>query len=253
MARRKHQIKVNELSAMLVYLLGHHPAEFGIVPSPEGFVSFKELLKSLHEEPGWHYVRQSHINEVLMGKDRFLFEAEKGGVRSLERRWNMGLEEEYRETIPPILLTPIRRKAHPAVREKGLSPAPKKLLVLSRDESMAQRIGQRRDPKPVLLEVEAEKARKEGIPFFRFESLFLCAEKIPPRYIAGPPVAKELLRIAAEKETKPAKNVPSVDAFSAGTFPLDLNRGPAPPGREKGKKRKGWKESARKMRRKKRE
>lgn len=249
MAKRRQQIKVNELSRMLVYMLGHRPAEFGIVPSRDGLVPLKEVLKALHEEPGWRYVRQSHINEVLLGKDRFLFETESDRIRVLERRWDMKLGDGFLESIPSILLTPVRRRAHPVVMEKGLISAHGKLLVLSPDESMAGRIGRRQDPKPVLLQVEAEKARREGILFYQFDSLYLCGE-VPARYVAGPPVAKEVLKVAAEKEAKPVEDIRVAGAFSAGTFPLDAARDPAPHRRDKGKKPKSWKESARKMRRK---
>lgn len=236
---------------MLVYMLGHRPAEFGIVPSRDGFVPFKELLKAIHEEPGWRYVRQSHLNEVLLGKDRFLFETETRRIRAVERKWDMDFENGFLEKMPGILFAPVRRKAHPVVMERGLIPSPGKLLVLSPDESMARRIGERQDPKPVLLRVEAEKARKEGTLFYPFDILYLCKE-VPARYIAGPPVAKESLRGAGEKEAKPAEEMRIAKAFSAGTFPLDLAGPPAADRRAKGKKRKGWKESARKMRRKKR-
>jgi putative RNA 2'-phosphotransferase len=252
LAKRRHQIKVNELSSMLVYVLGHRPAEFGIVPSPEGFVSFKELVKALHEEPGWRYVRQSHINEVLLGRDRFLFEIEGDRIRTRERRWEMDLKGRFLDSVPAILFTPVRRRAHPVVMEKGVIPAPGKFLVLSSDEDTALRIGRRQDPKPVLLQVEAGKANKEGTLLYPFDTLYLCTE-IPPKYIAGPPVARETPKTVAEKETKAAEQTRLADAFSAGTFPLDLARAPAPHRQEKGKKRKGWKESTRKMRRRKAE
>jgi len=249
LARRHHQIKVNELSRMLVYLLGHRPAEFGVVPSREGFVPVKELLKALHEEPGWCYVRQSHINEVLLGNDRHLFETEGSRIRTLERRWDIHLEEAFLENLPGILLTPVRRRAHPVVLEKGLIPAPGKLLVFTADQSMAKRIGRRQDPDPVLIQVEAEKARREGVLFYAFDTLYLSRE-VPARYIAGPPVRKAVLKAAAEKEARRIEETRLADAFSAGAFPLDPARDPAPHRKQKGKKPKGWKESARKMRRK---
>jgi len=65
---------------MLVYMLGHRPDEFGLVPDSEGFIPYKELLQAIHEEEGWRYVRRSHINEVLFG----------GGIdRSLNLRMNV--------------------------------------------------------------------------------------------------------------------------------------------------------------------
>ena len=67
---------MDNLARILLYILGRRPDEFGIVPDRRGFVGLKELLQAFHEEEGWSYVRQSHINEVLLGKDRGLFELE---------------------------------------------------------------------------------------------------------------------------------------------------------------------------------
>ncbi len=225
-----------------MYMLGHKPAEFGLVPSPEGFVPLKELLKAVHEEPGWRHVRQSHINEVLLGKDRFLFEIDGNRIRARERKWEQNFEYPERPSVPKILFTAVRRKAHPVVMEKGLISSAGRYLVLSSDEEMSMKIGKRRDPQPVLLRVEAEKAGKEGISIYPFDTLFLC-EEIPPRYIHGPPVVKETLAPPVETAYKPA---------TPGTFPLDLARDPDPMRRSRGRKQKGWKEAARKTRRSKR-
>ena len=51
----------------MVYMLGYRPDEFGLVPDPEGYIPYKNLLQAIHEEPGWGYVRQGHFNEILMG------------------------------------------------------------------------------------------------------------------------------------------------------------------------------------------
>ena len=73
---KKSQIKIESLSRFMVYVLGHHPDEFGLVPDLDGFIKIKELLWAIHEEEGWRYVRQSHIREVLLSKERILFEVD---------------------------------------------------------------------------------------------------------------------------------------------------------------------------------
>ncbi len=239
LARRRYQIKVDDLGRLLVYMLGHKPAEFGLVPSPEGFVPLKELLKTIREEPGWRYVQQSHINEVLLGKDRFLFEVNGNRIRAVDRKWEQDFEFPRASSLPKTLFTAVRRKAHRAAMEKGLKSPAGRYLILSPDEEMALKIGKRRDPQPVLLRVEAEKAGKEGVSIHPFDTLFLC-EKIPTRYIHGPPVSKETLAAPAETAYK---------LETPGTFPLDLARDPDPYRRARGRKQKGWKEAARKTRR----
>ena len=182
-------MRAEGLGRFLVYVLGHRPDEFGLVPDKEGFVPFKELIQALHEEEAWRYVRQSHIHEILLGGDRDRFESREGGIRSTDRRWRLDLDHEA-PSPPKILFAPIRRRAHPVVMEKGLTGGEGRPLVLSAGKAMAQRIGRRRDQAPVLLEIMAGTASEKGIRFYPFGELFLTSQ-IPARFIAGPPAPKE--------------------------------------------------------------
>jgi len=132
--------------------------------------------------------------------------------------------------------------------EKGLRSGEGRYLVLSPDPEMAGRIGRRRDQMPVLLEVMADAAQNGGGMFYPFGNLFLSPE-IPARFIAGPPVPKEILERRRETEPKKEKIMPRQAVLTPGTFPLEPARDPDPYRRAKGKKRKGWKEEARKVRR----
>jgi putative RNA 2'-phosphotransferase len=250
LGKRYHQIKVENLSRLLVYILGHRPDEFGLVPDSDGFVTYRELLQAIHEEPDWHYVRQSHINEVLLGKDRLLFQPGNKRIRASERRWRFDFDKPA-QPLPQLLFTPARRKAHPVVMEKGLKSHQDKYLILSPDQDIARRIGRRRDQKPVLLEIMAFAAQNKGVLFYPFGKLFL-GQEIPSRFIAGPPVPKEILDSRSDMETRKESIIPRQPYFAAGTFSLDPSRDPDPYRRAKGKKRRGWKEEARKMRRGKR-
>jgi len=247
LGKRKHQIRTDSLSRFLVYVLGHRPDEFGLVPDIEGFIPFKELLQAIHEEEGWRYVRRSHINEVLLGKDRSLFESADEGIRSVEQRWELDLHTPAR-FLPKILFTAIRQRAHPVVMERGLSAAEDKYLVLSPVREMALRIGRRRDQNPVALEILADAAREKRIFFYSFGDLFLSPE-IQSRFIAGPPVPKEMLERKKEKDKPTETTAKSLPTPTPGTFTLDPSRDPDRYRKAKGKKRKGWKENARKMRR----
>jgi putative RNA 2'-phosphotransferase len=241
---KRNQIKTHNLARFMLYILAHKPDEFGLVPDPEGFVTYKELLWAVHEEPGWGYVRKGHINEVLLGNDRALFQTNENGIRALDRRWHLDLENPSR--FPPkILFAAVRRKAHPVVMEKGLVATEGKFIVLSSDPEMAERIGRRRDQRPVLLEIMAVSAQEEGVLFYSFGVLFLT-DQIPARFINGPPVSKKHAKVPERKREERGPD------FEAGTFVLDLNRDPDPSRRTRGKKQKGWKEEARKTRRRKR-
>ena len=229
----------------MVYMLGYRPDEFGLVPNPDGYIPYKDLLQAIHEEPGWGYVRQGHFNEILMGNDRFLFQGDDRRIKVLKREWQMDLENPF-EGLPTILFVAVRRRAHPHVLEKGLRSSADKYLTLSPEKEMAIRIGSRRDQSPVLLEVMALQAENKGVPFYAFGQLFL-AKEVPADYITGPPVSRDVL---SDREGRVKKIEEKPPDFTAGSFILDLERGPGPRSHIRGKKRKGWKENTRKLRKK---
>jgi putative RNA 2'-phosphotransferase len=123
-----------------------------------------------------------------------------------------------------------------------------KYLVLSSDRDMALRMGRRRDQTPVLLEIMAAAAQKEGISFYSCGHLFLT-NQIPAKFIFGPPVSKEDVKGPREEAVKKKKRRPGSEA---GTFVLDINKDPDLSRRAGGKKRRGRKEEARKKTRRKR-
>jgi putative RNA 2'-phosphotransferase len=243
---KKNKIRIDNLSRLMAYILGHRPDEFGLVPDEEGFVTYKEFLWAVHEESGWGYVREGHINEVLLGKDRALFESRDKRIRALERRWSLDLKNPS-HAVPKILYSAIRRRAHPLVMEEGLRPMGNRYHILTPDRDMAMRIGRRRDQRPVALELMADAAEKKGTLFYPFGNLFLTTE-VPAIYISGPPVSKEVIKAPKEKPQRKEERPPD---FEAGTFVLDPGRDPDRSRRTRGKKTKGWKEEARKQRRKK--
>jgi putative RNA 2'-phosphotransferase len=242
---RKGKIRREDLSRLMVYILGYWPDEFGLVPALDGYVPFKELIQTIHEEPDLGYVRQSHFNEILMGNDRSLFEWDDKRIRAKKREWILDLESPM-EAPPKILFIAVRRRAHPRIMEKGLMSNSDKFLPLSPDKEMAMRIGRRRDQSPVLLEVMALQAEKNGIPFYPFGHLLL-AEEIPSSYISGPPVSRDE-GLVVERGTKSNEEKPP--DFTPGSFLLDLDRHASQRSQTQGKKRKGWKEEAKKLRKK---
>ncbi|MEJ2588029.1 MAG: RNA 2'-phosphotransferase [Deltaproteobacteria bacterium] len=253
LGKKRKDMKTKDLCRLMVYILAHRPDEFGLVPDRDGFIAYKDLLKAFHEEEEWRFVRQSHLNEVLLGEERRLFQAEEKRIRAMDRVWEMDLNVPA-ESLPKTLFTPVRRKAHAPVMEKGLRPPSNAHVVLTPQREMARRMGHRKDPDPVVLEIRAQYAQQQGMLFFPFGDLFLC-DHISPRFIAGPQPPREILeeRKAQSKKKETAEKV--IAPPTPGTFVLDARRDPdrARSGKKgKGKKPKGWKEAVRKERRRKR-
>jgi putative RNA 2'-phosphotransferase len=248
MARRDNRMNVESFCRFLNYVLGRRPDEFGLVPSDEGRVPLKELFQALHEEEGWGHIRQAHINELLMGHGRSVFDLSEGGIAASERHFCMPTEAVV-DSLPKLLFTPVRPRAHPVVIEKGLNAPVGKWIVLSGSTAMAQRIGRRKNPAPVILEIGTAPARSGGVVFFSFGDLYL-AERLPAQCILGPQVRqKDDLRAGKTPKDK-TKSIKRTADFAPGSFTLIPERDPDRGRMAKGRKPKGWKEKARAQRRK---
>lgn len=237
------KIRIDNLTRMLLYVLSRRPYEFGILPDEEGFVKIKELVKALNQEPGWSHIRESSINEILIHDGGSQFQLKENRIRAVERLWD--INECYDiEELPSVLFAPIRRRAHRHVFEKGLSASPNSRIILTPSKVFAKKMGLRRDNEPVVLEILAQKAIKKGIRFFKFGDLYL-AEYIPKEYISAPLPPQEYQK---EKEKKQKKKEKEVKELS-GSFILDAKKFKEYHRPPKGRKKKSWKESSRKLRR----
>jgi putative RNA 2'-phosphotransferase len=204
-----------KLAKFITYALGHKPDEFGLLLEKDGFVKIKEFLKVICEEDGLKYVRRSHIDEILFTLTNPPIEIKDNFIRA-KNRDNLPRHEPA-DDLPKHLYTSVRRKAYPVVLEKGIFPAGFSRVVLSSDLAMAERIGKRKDSKPVLLTIQAHKSMQKGVLFYSAGAGLFLAESIPPGCFTGPPLPQQK-HIALKKEAiteKPSQYLP-------GSFIVEL-------------------------------
>ncbi len=172
------ELKV-KVSRYMSYLLRHNPEDLKI--DEKGFVSFEDLLPKIREryDVDKHFI----INEVVKQGDRKRFEIVGGKVRALyghSIEVKVGLEE---DKSAAVLYHGTTAESASQILKLGLRPMKRKWVHLSPTRELAIQVGQRRTSKPVVLEVSAKDARKNGLKFFKpTEKVYLC-RKVPPKYI----------------------------------------------------------------------
>lgn len=245
MGRQKNH---KQLKKLMTYILGRRPDEFGLVLDDQGFLRLKDLLKAISEEPGWRYVRKSHIHEVLVTSGEKPFVLENDKIRAVCRDKVLQPED---ETIPPKLLYhSVRARAYPVVYKEGIIPLGQPKVFLATTQELAQRMGKRRDPAPVLLTVHAQRASEAGVRFSKYGEFIYITDHVPAGYFTGPPVPQEKKKEALGPQKEPA----AIPKELAGSFALDVKRSHAL--QQQSLKRKGlrkeiaWKRDVRRSRRK---
>ena len=231
--------QLEALARMLAYMLGHHPDEFGLVLSEDGFVPLKPLLQALIHEPGWGFVRRHHLDQVVALLQPPAFEVVEERLRCLTpgpaRLRRSG------ETPPPLLFLAIPPKAHERVWQEGLKAAAGQELVLARSKETALKLGKRRAPAPIMVVIQAQAAAKAGIAFTGYGEELYLAGQLPREFLTMPAPPPP------EEKAKPAK--PAAPPPTPGTFLVDLSQPPAKPHQRRGKKAEpAWKAGARALR-----
>ena len=250
MPKQKQRQQRESLIRMLNYVLGHHPDEFGLVPDEEGFVSKKELIQALHEEEGWTFVRESHLQSITLENNKLGIEFTDKMIRVSPEVTRLDLGPRPEVAPPALLYFGARRRAYPAILKYGLLPAGSPWVALYSEKEMALRVGQRRDRQPILLTILAERAYQRGTRFLSLSESVFLVEKIAPDLLSGPPLPKEK-PVPEKKKSAPAPAQPP----TPGSFLLDPERDPDPgrrmkrSKRSKGKGESDWKRSARRQRR----
>ena len=200
------------LSKLIAYILERRPDEFGLVTDQKGYVKVKELLKAVHEEAGWKYVRRPHLDEILITVSDPPFEISDQFIRARHREH---LPEKVLIRNPPKLLyTCIRRKAYPYVIDKGISPLGYPQVILSSSRELAVRMGKRIDPSPVLLTVQVEQSVARGVVYFQAGETLYLADFIPAGCFTGPALPKEKpIPQKAQAIDQPAELTPAGSFF----------------------------------------
>jgi len=236
-----HRHQVIALSKLLVYIVQHRPDEFGLALDEEGFVSLKELQQAITEEEGWSYVRRSHIIEAIYAGDRERFELKDDRIR--DALFN---PMPYAPASPPkMLYQGARRRAYPHILQKGLAPMGRTYVLLATSPELALRIGRRRDPDPIIVEIQAQRAFENGIIFYQANPLTYLANHIPPSYITGPPISMVLPEQKPSDKKPPEKRRPEHERELPGSVLLNLRMEPL----YKEDKGKIWKDHSRRNRR----
>jgi putative RNA 2'-phosphotransferase len=210
----KNTTSTQILAKFIAYILERRPDEFGLVVDSEGYIKIKELLKALNEESGFRHVRRSHLNEILYCMANPPFEIVENRIRAKHR--NHLPRPDVARNLPKLLYTCIRRKAHPSAMDKGIFPSRHHQVVLSSNRELAERMGKRSDPQPVILTVHVQRSLDHGVRFYQAGGLLFLAAFIPAECFSGPPLPKEKTE-KLKKEQKIGVKQPQ----AAGSFLID--------------------------------
>lgn len=166
------------MSRYMSYLLRHNPENLKM--DRHGFVDMNELLKKLEER---FRIDEKFIIEIVEESDRRRFEIVGNKIRALYGH-TMPVELEFEEDkTVKVLYHGTTPEAASRILRVGLKPMKRSWVHLSPTIEMATEVGLRRTINPVILEIDAEAARKNGLRFYRATDKVYVCNAVLPRYL----------------------------------------------------------------------
>lgn len=164
------------LSKRLSYVLRHRPDSVGLQLDAEGWADVPALLAALR-------IGRPSLEQVVRDNDKQRFELRGDRIRA-QQGHSLPVDLGLSPRRPPDRLWH-GTAAHvlPTVLREGLRPGRRTHVHLSRDPETAHRVGARHGS-PVVLEVDAAKAWRDGVVFLLSGNGVWLAPAVPPRYVA---------------------------------------------------------------------
>jgi putative RNA 2'-phosphotransferase len=163
------------LSKRMSYILRHQPERYSLALDSRGFVPLQDVAEVLK-------VSVPQIREVVAVSDKRRFEISGEKIRALYGHSRpVGLQLEASKP-PELLYHGTARRFLPSIRQKGLLPMGRQFVHLSLTVEQALQVGKRRDPKPMILMINAGDAHSQGVEFHLSGDVYL-ARAIPARFI----------------------------------------------------------------------
>jgi putative RNA 2'-phosphotransferase len=166
------------------YAVRHAPWEYELELDDEGWVKIEQLLSSLRESIEWQEISEQDLYVMIEKSDKKRHEISGEKIRALYGHSIPQKVSKEQKAPPLILYHGTARKFVKAIFEKGLLPKGRQYVHLSVDTETAMQVGKRRDESPVLLQIRALEANKEGVKFYLGNDKVWLADCVPSKYIS---------------------------------------------------------------------
>jgi putative RNA 2'-phosphotransferase len=176
--------ELDHLGRILTGILRHFPDRYELTMDPQGWVSLPQIVRSIGQKhPMYHWLRVQHLVAIAETDGKGRYEVRDDRVRAtyghtLELDLDLPTED-----IPDRLYFPVTAEESGIVLEVGLRPTDRKKVHLSKTADDARAAGVVRTPEPIILEVDAKRARDEGIVIQKAGKTVYLVDQVPPVFL----------------------------------------------------------------------
>jgi putative RNA 2'-phosphotransferase len=176
--------ELDHLGRILTGILRHFPDRYGLTIDERGWISLPQIVRAISQKhPAYHWLRTQHLVAIAETDPKGRYEVRDDRIRATYAHTVEVDLDLPTENIPDHLYYPVTEEEAAIVLEVGLKPSDRKRVHLSKTALDAHSAGSVRRPQPVILEVDAKRARADGIVIMQAGKTVFLVEKVPPEYL----------------------------------------------------------------------
>ena len=177
--------ELDHLGRILTGILRHFPDRYQLTMEPQGWVSIPQIVRAISQRhPAYHWLRAQHLVAIAETDAKGRYEVREDKIRAT---YGHTLEVDLdlpTENIPSHLYYPVTEEEAAIVLEVGLRPSDRKKVHLSKTADDARAAGSVRTPEPIILEVDAKRAREGGLVIMKAGKTVYLVDQIPAELLS---------------------------------------------------------------------
>jgi len=173
--------RVERLGKFISGVLRHFPEKFGLEMDENGWVDFEKLLRIVSRRYRW--ADRWTVKALIYSDRKGRYELKDDKIRA---RYGHSVDvklNDMPEADEDVLYYGTSEEESIRLLELGIKPVNQTYVHLSTTLEKSEEVARLRTDEPIILEVDARKARSGGVRFIKVNEHIVLAKEIPPEYI----------------------------------------------------------------------
>ncbi len=173
--------KVEKLGRFISGVLRHFPNKFNLEMDENGWIDFERLLRVIRRRFKW--ANRWVVKAVIYSDKKGRYELRENKIRV---RYGHSVEVElsdYPIAEEDVLYYGTSEEEAQRMLEIGIKPVNQTFVHLSTTVERGIEVAKLRTDEPIILEIDAKKAKEDGIKIIKANDFIALAKEIPPAYI----------------------------------------------------------------------
>jgi len=177
--------ELNSLSRIIAGALRHFPEKLGLMMDGKGWVEMSSLIDAIGtSRSGFNWLRIHHIEALVETDQRGRYQIDGGMMRATYgHSIDVSLDDLPIAEIDEFYY-PVTEEEADMIVEGGLHPVDRKNVHLSGSIEKAIEAGRVRTDDPLILFIDGEKAREDGIKIYHAGKEVYITDSIDAKYIS---------------------------------------------------------------------